>query len=84
MRNGIMHFDDSYEVKRVGDYYHGQVDVNGRACGIGRGMWMQGGIYEGEWAENNRNGFGRDIWGDGSTFFGDCIDGHVQGYGQKI
>lgn len=83
IREGKLTFDESYEIRDISDFYHGQVDAMGRACGIGRGQWLTGGLYEGEWGGNNRNGFGRDMWGDGTVYFGECKDGLVHGWGQK-
>lgn len=37
IREGKLTFDESYEIKDISDFYQGQVDAMGRACGIGRG-----------------------------------------------
>jgi hypothetical protein len=84
LQSGMLVFNPDLEVRKVSEYYHGQLDENGHASGIGRGTWPGGGVYEGAWARNNRNGFGRDIWGDGSVYEGECRDGHVHGYGKKV
>jgi len=39
--------------------------------GIGKQVWPDGSLYEGNWKENQRNGKGRMIHANGNTYSGD-------------
>jgi hypothetical protein len=42
-------------------FYHGQVNEQGLAHGIGRIEWHDSSIYEGQWKNGKYHGFGREI-----------------------
>ena len=51
------------EIKRDNWKYFGQVDSEGKACGIGRRVFTDDGeTQEGEWRDNEMNGFGRNCY----------------------
>jgi len=50
--------------------YVGEIE-DGRARGIGYGVWHTGSTYEGEWEDNRRHGRGVFRWKDGETYEGE-------------
>ena len=77
-----LNFDATFEVhKDVHHGYHGQIDTNGKWCGIGRYDWKDHYVYEGEYFDNNINGFGRSIHKNGDVYVGYWKNGTMHGQG---
>ena len=52
--------------------YYGQIKVEDNKVmmhGIGREIWQNGDIYEGQLLNGQRNGFGRYIWGEDGKYY---------------
>lgn len=55
---------------------------NGMANGVGTGVWdKSGGVYKGEWKNNQRHGNGRYTWKDGEKYDGSFVDDRREGKG---
>ena len=50
--------------------------------GVGRRIFHDGSIYEGEWSDNKQNGWGRVILDDGELYEGYFKDGWRKGMGK--
>jgi antitoxin component YwqK of YwqJK toxin-antitoxin module len=72
------------EIKKVG-VYHGQVDADGKSCGIGR--WVNegsGSISEGQFKQGDLNGYARVINSKGvptKYYLGEFKDHKREGQG---
>lgn len=56
--------------------------IDGKANGIGKGIFETGSIYEGEWKDNKRHGKGIFTWTDGSSYEGEYKEGKRNGKGK--
>ncbi len=56
----------------------------GKASGTGIGIWLDGGMYEGQWEDNHRHGKGRFEWTDGEVYEGTYENGKRSGEGTYI
>ena len=63
-----------------GETYLGSIQDNKR-YGIGRCVWPDGSVYEGEWKNDRFEGQGRMIFKEGDFYTGDFIDGKATGFG---
>lgn len=66
------------EIAYVGDTH------DGRAQGVGVGVWNTGSTYEGEWDDNRRHGHGVFRWKDGETYEGEYRDDKRNGRGTYV
>lgn len=62
-------------------YYAGEVDAEGKPWGPGVLTWLEGGRFEGEWRDDDRNGIGVMTWPDGHRYEGEWIFDHRNGLG---
>jgi hypothetical protein len=74
--------DGRLVISKVGEYYTGQVDGEGRKKGVGR-FDCQSYLYEGQWMDNMWNGIGRLIYTDGEVLFGSFLNNVFHGFGKK-
>ena len=47
----------------------------------GKVILDDGATYEGEWANNKRDGQGKQLWPDGSSYNGQWKEGRMDGHG---
>ena len=64
-----------------GNEYEGEWSEEGKRDGRGVLFWVDGGIYEGYWANGMCNGLGRMIHADGDIYEGNWADDKHHGYG---
>ncbi|KAI0531289.1 hypothetical protein KFK09_000842 [Dendrobium nobile] len=75
---------DLYYAERLlpnGDFYTGQWSSAGIPHGIGKYLWTDGCMYEGEWQRGVTTGQGKFSWPSGSTYEGEFKAGFMDGYG---
>jgi hypothetical protein len=77
---GLLRFqaEKGAEVVYIGD------TREGRAHGVGYGLWSTGSVYEGEWAGNRRHGRGVFRWKDGESYEGEYREDRRAGRGSYI
>jgi len=71
----VMTKESGVEVHYTGSLKEGMAD------GYGIGIFVDRGIYEGEWKHNHRHGRGVYTWKNGDWYEGEFRDGFRQGYG---
>ena len=64
--------------------YEGDLDIYEIRNGYGKMTYEDGGVYEGEWKDDDFNGMGKYIWPSGSVYEGDFLDGVRSGYGKMV
>ena len=64
-----------------GNEYEGEWDEEGKRDGRGVLHWVDGGIYEGYFANDMANGLGRMIHADGDMYDGNWVNDKHQGFG---
>ncbi|KAL8125193.1 phosphatidylinositol 4-phosphate 5-kinase 1-like [Apium graveolens] len=60
-----------------GDMYMGKLSGNG----LGKYLWSDGCVYEGEWKKGKASGKGKLWWPSGATFEGEFKSGGMDGFG---
>eukprot|EP01084_Bolivina_argentea_P031252 57841_1 len=67
------------------DKYIGGVNKYiGKRNGIGKMIWTNGDVYEGEWKNGKRDGYGRYMYKSGNIYYGNYKDGKRNGYGTYL
>jgi hypothetical protein len=67
--------DNNVEISYIGEIR------DGKANGIGYGVWSTGSSYEGEWRDNQRNGPGKHRYPDGARYEGMYVNDRREGDG---
>ncbi|KAK1294045.1 Phosphatidylinositol 4-phosphate 5-kinase 6 [Acorus calamus] len=84
----VAHADDSpdhlHHEERLlanGDFYTGQWSAADVPHGVGKYLWTDGCMYEGEWSHGRTTGKGKFSWPSGVTYEGDFKSGFMDGSG---
>lgn len=80
---GSVASNDKPNIDSLSGDYSGSL-YEGKKHGIGKMIYQNGNIYEGEWANDRRNGKGKQIYIDGSTYEGEWSNDSIQGKGTWI
>ncbi|KAK1316766.1 Phosphatidylinositol 4-phosphate 5-kinase 4 [Acorus calamus] len=64
-----------------GDFYTGQWSAADVPHGVGKYLWTDGCMYEGEWSHGRTTGKGKFSWPSGATYEGDFKSGFMDGFG---
>ncbi|KAK1278502.1 Phosphatidylinositol 4-phosphate 5-kinase 6 [Acorus gramineus] len=64
-----------------GDFYTGQWSAADVPNGVGKYLWTDGCMYEGEWFHGRTTGKGKFSWPSGATYEGDFKSGFMDGSG---
>lgn len=60
--------------------YTGEIK-DGKAYGLGVGIFNSKGVYEGYWKNDRRHGEGTYTWANGDTYQGEFVEGTREGFG---
>ena len=61
----------------------GYAYTGGDGGGVGRCVFADGGVYEGEWSHGRQHGSGRSVSADGNVYEGQWLDGRRHGEGKE-
>lgn len=69
-----------FKINNNNIYYTGEIE-DGKANGIGKGVFDNGNVYEGEWVNNKIEGKGKEKFPDGSYYEGQFLNNERHGNG---
>ena len=69
-----------FKINNSNIYYTGEIE-DGKANGIGKGVFDNGNVYEGEWVDNKIEGKGKEKFPDGSYYEGEFLNNSRHGNG---
>ncbi|MCO5231082.1 MAG: hypothetical protein M9958_08000 [Chitinophagales bacterium] len=72
-----------FKIGKNNVYYTGDI-VNGKADGIGKGVFDNGLVYEGQWDNNSKQGKGKEFFPDGSFYEGSFSNNMRSGIGTYV
>lgn len=72
-----------FKINQNNIYYTGDI-VDGKANGVGKGVFDNGNVYEGEWVNNNIEGKGKEKLPDGTYYEGEFSNNVRDGKGTYL
>lgn len=76
--------ENSVKICKNGNKYTGQVTENSLKQGMGKMVYKNGDVYEGNWSNNKREGFGVYLYSNGDVYSGNWLDSKPSGQGKMV